>query len=78
MIEVRRGRVSRVLARRAGLVELEVEEGGSLRRAAAYEALTGPVEEGQEVILNTTATALNLGSGGYDFVLHVLGNDRRE
>lgn len=78
MIELRRGRISKILARRAGLVELEVEEDGSFRRAAAYEALTGPVEEGQEVILNTTATALNLGSGGYDFVLHVLGNDRRE
>jgi len=45
-------------------VRLELET----RRAVNYPALTGPAFVGDEVMLNTTAQTLKLGTGGYDFV----------
>jgi hypothetical protein len=41
------------------------------RRAIAYPALTGPVTVGDTVTLNATATGMNLGTGGVDFVMAV-------
>jgi hypothetical protein len=40
-----------------------------IRQALSYTALTGNVQPGDSVLLNTTARALNLGTGGYDFVV---------
>jgi hypothetical protein len=45
-------------------VRLELET----RRSINYPALTGLAQVGDEVLLNTTAQHLKLGSGGYDFV----------
>ena len=45
-------------------VRLEMET----RRAINYPALTGPAFVGDDVLLNTTAQTLKLGTGGYDFV----------
>lgn len=58
---------------RPGLVELDVEVEGRTDLALSYPQLTGPVAEGDRVLLNTTARALELGTGGYHFVLAVLG-----
>ncbi len=49
--------------------ELEVAVEGETRRALNYVALTGRVEPGASVLLNTTAQTLHLGTGGYDFVM---------
>jgi hypothetical protein len=58
------------LSRRADLEKLEVTgESEELRQALNYPHLTGLVTEGDRVILNTTATDLNLGTGGWDFVM---------
>src|SRR2546429_1436657 len=78
VIRVRRGKVLRVLGRRPGAVELavEVEDDEAARgpegreaRAIAYPALTGPIGPGDRVVLNTTAVAMGLGSGGWHFVM---------
>ena len=45
-------------------VRLELET----RRAVNYPALTGPASVGDDVLLNTTAQTLKLGTGGFDFV----------
>ena len=66
MMETRIGDVRRVTERRPGLAEIEVEVEGTTRRAVAYEDVTGLIEVGDRVVLNTTATTLALGSGGYD------------
>jgi hypothetical protein len=50
-----------------------VEVEGEARPAIAYPELIGPVDEGDIVILNTTATSLGLGTGGWDFVVAVEG-----
>ena len=57
--------------RRGTVVEadpLTVEVGGERRRAWADPALVGPVQVGDEVVVNTEALDLGLGSGGFDIV----------
>ncbi|MGH9283414.1 MAG: DUF3866 family protein, partial [Acidimicrobiales bacterium] len=58
---------------RPGLVEVEVAVDGRREPALAYPGLTGPVEVGSEVLLNTTAIDAGLGTGGYHFVMGVVG-----
>jgi len=66
---VRRGRITRLLGERDSLLLAEVEVGFRRERAVAYLPLTGPLAEGEEVLLNTSALDLGLGSGGCHFVL---------
>jgi hypothetical protein len=56
-----------------GATELDVEIGGELSRALAYPALVGDPQPGDEVLLNTTAQAMGLGTGGYSLVVAVPG-----
>jgi hypothetical protein len=71
MIRLRTGTVISVKRARPGLQELVVDVEGRSEAAIAYPALTGEVAEGSVVVLNTTAGALGLGTGGYHFVLAV-------
>jgi hypothetical protein len=75
VIRLRTGTVMAVEAPRPGVLELDVEVEGRIERALAYPALTGPVEEGATVLLNTTAVAEGLGTGGYHFVVAVEGQE---
>ena len=61
MLKLRRGTVLSV-------EPLTVEVAGEGRHAWTDEALVGPVEAGDEVIVNTEALDLGLGSGGFDVV----------
>ncbi|MEO7804181.1 MAG: DUF3866 family protein [Actinomycetota bacterium] len=61
--------VSKILDTRKGLVRLQVQVGRVKRRATAFVDLTGPIDIGDTVILNTTGVDLGLGTGGDDFVL---------
>ena len=64
---LRRGTVAEVES--AGRVaRLRVDLGGELRPAVSYTALTGPVEPGDDVVVNCAALDLGLGSGGFDIV----------
>lgn len=65
-------------AARPGAVELEVEVDGERAPALAYPGLTGPVHEGDVVLLNTTAVALGLGTGGFHLVITVEGGPPTE
>lgn len=53
------------LASRAGFVRVRLDDGSP---AFALTQLTGPVEVGDEVVVNTTAVELGLGSGGWHIV----------
>lgn len=61
MLKLRRGVVS-------STEPLTVEVAGESRRAWADPTLVGPVETGDEVVVNTEALDLELGSGGFDIV----------
>ncbi len=57
----------------AGAAELDVTVDGATMKALAYPALTGRPQPGDQVLLNTTALALELGTGGYALVVAVPG-----
>ena len=59
---LRRGTVTAVLEAHDELVRLEVDEVACV----AYPRLTGPVEVGDDVVVNEQARLLGLGSGGFD------------
>jgi hypothetical protein len=66
----RTGRVARISSSRRGLqrVEVELQAAGKLELAYVLTELVGPVAEGDEVVLNTTAVDLGLGTGGWHVV----------
>jgi Protein of unknown function (DUF3866) len=64
-LTLRRGVVTAVRERLPGLARIEVDG----TPCVAYVDLTGPVEEGDDVLVNVQARELGLGSGGFD-VLH--------
>ena len=63
--------VTELLAERRGLQRVDTELG----RAFVLTQLTGPVEVGDRVVLNTTAVELGLGTGGWHVVHWNLAHD---
>jgi hypothetical protein len=78
MIRIRKGRVLEVTNDGGDAVALRVEADGAECAAVAYPQLTGPVRAGDEVLLNTSAVALRLGSGGVHFVMANLSGAPRD
>ena len=70
MLKLRRGTVVEAAETGEPMQRLEVEVAGERRAALADLALVGPSEAGDEVVVNTEARDLALGSGGFD-VVHV-------
>ncbi|MEV4457193.1 DUF3866 family protein [Microbispora sp. NPDC004025] len=71
MIRWRKGEVVRVRREWPGAVELDVAVAEGECRALAYPPLVGRPEVGDTVLLNTTALAMGLGTGGYAMVVAV-------
>lgn len=77
MLALKKGQVVNILGTQPGLAEIVVILGDQSNldtetqpaKAYNYDLLTGPVNVGDQVLLNTTAVELNLGSGGYHFVV---------
>ncbi len=65
----RRGRVLEASSPRRGLTRARVEVGEERVLALAYPLFSGEIREGDEVLLNTTALDLGLGTGGVHFVM---------
>ncbi len=61
-LSLRRGTVTAVVEEVEGLARIEVDG----EPCVAYPHLTGPVEVGDEVVVNVQARELELGSGGFD------------
>ena len=69
MPSFRTGRVTRLLSARRGLQRVEVDLGAAAAEPAyALTDLIGPVAEGDQVVVNTTAVELGLGTGGWHVV----------
>lgn len=71
VIRWRKGTVRTVRREWPGSVELDVTIDGVAARALAYPALVGRPEPGDTVLLNTTALAMGLGTGGYAMVIAI-------
>lgn len=76
MIRIRQGTVKEVISNLRGVAEISVEIEGNLEKAINYNFMTGPVQPGDQVSLNTTAVHQGLGSGGYHFVMANLSVQR--
>ena len=57
-----------LLSERVGLQRVEVDFGEGAERAYVLPQLTGPVGVGDQVVVNTTAVELGLGTGGWHVV----------
>src|SRR5712691_4054826 len=68
MPSFRTGKVVRLIDARPGLARVEVDLGDGPERAYALTQLTGPVALGDQVVVNTTAVELGLGTGGWHVV----------
>lgn len=64
----------KIIHERADLQIAEALVFGESRRVVHYPQIGGRLQVGQRVVLNTTATHLQLGTGGYDFVLYAEGS----
>ncbi|MGI5911122.1 MAG: DUF3866 family protein [Syntrophomonadaceae bacterium] len=70
MLEIRRGVIVKELFAREGIKGFLVKTGeGEESKCISYPALTGDINPGDEVLLNTTAISLKLGSGGYHYII---------
>ena len=76
MIKYYRGIVKEILQSYNGCTETRVSTFSGDALAINYDFLTGKVKENDEVLLNTTAVDLNLGSGGYHFILSINNGSR--
>ena len=73
-VRLRHATVRGVRTERPGVIELDVDvddEGADTSPAVAFTDLTGHVGPGDRVLLNTTAVALGLGTGGFHLVVAV-------
>jgi hypothetical protein len=69
LIELKRGKILEQLFTREGIKGFSVQVGSEQAKCIVYPGLTGDVKPGDEVVLNTSAVSLNLGTGGYHFVV---------
>jgi hypothetical protein len=68
MPSFRSGRVCELLQERKGLQRVHVDLGAGAEKAYVLTQLTGPVALDDEVVVNTTAVELGLGTGGWHVV----------
>jgi hypothetical protein len=78
MFQAEYGVVLQVTRDLPGLQETEVQVGEETARALNYPALTGRIKKGDWVLLNTTAVRLQLGTGGYHFVMGIAGSGEKK
>ena len=74
MISKKLGIVESIVEQNGELDDIRVKLNGEIQRAYNYPKITGTINLGDEVLLNTTAVELSLGTGGYHFVIANLNN----
>lgn len=74
MISKKCGKIVDIRSENNLIQDIVVDIDGSLERAYNYIQITGIAKIGDEVALNTTAVELNLGTGGFHFVMYNLNN----
>lgn len=74
MLSRKIGDVVEIKKQNGQLDDIRVEIKGEIFRAYNYPKMTGEVNVGDKVLLNTTAVELSLGTGGYHYVISNLDN----
>lgn len=76
MIIYKNGKVIDIIREYNRCTEIFVDIGGKREKAINYNDITGKINIGDEVILNTTAVKLGLGTGGVHFVVSIKGKPK--
>lgn len=74
MLSKKIGEVVEIKKQNGQLDDIRVKIGEDIFRAYNYPKMTGEVNLGDKVLLNTTAVELSLGTGGYHYVISNLDN----
>ncbi|WP_209453630.1 DUF3866 family protein [Thermoanaerobacterium butyriciformans] len=69
MIFINKGIVKNIISKRDDISFIEVDVDGVTTKAINYNEITGEINVDDVVYINQTARNLNLGTGGYDFVI---------
>ncbi len=69
MASWRKGRVTEILEERPDLLRARVDVDGQYVAVAAFPSMVGSIEVGDMLVINTTGLDLDLGTGGFGFVL---------
>jgi len=78
MISMKHGKVIEILEELDERTKVIVEIEGRKEKAINYNFLTGKVNENDTVVLNTTALELQLGTGGYHFIIYNLNAKQQQ
>ena len=78
MIRRKKAIVKEILSTNEDITEVLVDVDHELQKALNYVALTGPVNTNDNVVLNTTAVHLRLGTGGHHFIIANFNNQTSE
>lgn len=78
MIQSKRAMIMKEIFSRPGIKGFLAEVEGREEKCIAYSALSEEILPGDEVLLNTTAMALSLGSGGYHYIISKVSPAGRE
>ena len=68
------GIVDSIISSNEEIDDIRVNINGEIQKAYNYNKMSGKLNVGDEVLLNTTAVELSLGTGGYHFVIANLNN----
>ncbi|SHJ64935.1 DUF3866 family protein [Tepidibacter formicigenes] len=74
MISKKVGIVDSIISKTEEMEELKVKIGDKIEKAINYPKINSDVNVGDEVLLNTSAVELSLGTGGFHFVIANLNN----
>ena len=69
MISKRVAKVIEIKSQSDLIQDIRVDINGRIEKAYNYVQLTGIAQVGDEVVVNTTAVELSLGTGGFHFVI---------
>ena len=78
LIRTRKAIVKKIIEEDYNISKIEVDIDGSIENAINYDSISGKVKIGDIVIVNTNAIHLNLGTGGYNFVIFNYSNETKD
>ena len=78
MIEIKRGTIIKQIFARPGIQGFLIDINGMEEKCISYTDLVGDIALGDEVLVNTTAVTLKLGTGGYHYIIANLTSNGKQ
>ncbi len=78
MLSFQTGRVKEIITNNEDITEIYVQMEEKIQKAVNYNKLTGKINIGDKILLNTTAVELDLGTGGVHFVMANFTSNKKQ